>query len=187
MRQRTLGLLAAIDLLRSLPHELIGHGYWRGAGAESLALPPTCLVSSYPPGARYARHLDCYGDDNARALTLILYANDEAWSSGRDGGSLRLESGEGAVEVAPAGGTLVLFDSRRVWHEVLPSRRLRFAVTQWVYGVPAVAKPPFELPAARADGDAARRRAPLLELVRSEGLGRTQWQWASGADAPPRE
>jgi hypothetical protein len=37
-------------------------------------VPHTVLVSAYPPGdARYQRHLDCYGDDNARALTLILY------------------------------------------------------------------------------------------------------------------
>ena len=41
------------------------------------------------------------------------------------------------VEVEPSGGTLVIFESRRVWHEVLPSmRRLRFALTLWVYAAP---------------------------------------------------
>ena len=36
-------------------------------------------------------------------------------------------------EVTPRGGTLVIFESRRVWHAVKPSKRLRFATTLWVY------------------------------------------------------
>ena len=55
-------------------------------------MPGTVLVSAYPAGeAHYSRHLDCYGDDNSRALTLILYANDPSWDLARDGGALRAE------------------------------------------------------------------------------------------------
>ena len=85
-----------------------------------------------------------------------MYANEPGWDVARDGGALRAElaaapgggGGEGregrsggggggggatVVEVAPAGGTLVVFDARRIWHEVLPARRLRFAITLWVH------------------------------------------------------
>lgn len=36
--------------------------------------------------------------------------------------------------VSPAGGTLVLFDSRRLLHEVTPSHRDRYALTLWILG-----------------------------------------------------
>ena len=41
----------------------------------SPQVPGAILVSAYPPGAHYTRHLDNYGSDNRRALTLLLYAN----------------------------------------------------------------------------------------------------------------
>ena len=37
--------------------------------------------------------------------------------------SLDFRSNCGAVDVAPALGRLVLFDARRVWHEVRPARK----------------------------------------------------------------
>jgi Rps23 Pro-64 3,4-dihydroxylase Tpa1-like proline 4-hydroxylase len=36
--------------------------------------------------------------------------------------------------VSPVGGTLVLFDSRYLLHEVEPSHRDRLALTLWVVG-----------------------------------------------------
>ena len=50
-------------------------------------MPGVVLASAYDEGARYHRHLDCYGDDNARALTLILYANEAEWDTTADGGA----------------------------------------------------------------------------------------------------
>jgi SM-20-related protein len=83
----------------------------------------------YPAGARYARHRDRFRDDDARVLSCVLYLND-AWSDD-DGGALRLYTAEGAVDVAPAGGTFVAFLSADFDHEVLPARRERLSLTGW--------------------------------------------------------
>jgi SM-20-related protein len=84
----------------------------------------------YPPGTRYARHLDRFRDDDARVLTLIVYLNDE-WTDAH-GGALRVECGNGAPrDVCPEGGTLVAFLSDRFPHEVLPAARERLAFSGW--------------------------------------------------------
>jgi len=76
----------------------------------------------YPPGARYAPHVDRFRDDAARVLSCALYLNDD-WSAA-DGGALRLHlDGAPPLDVVPRGGTLVTFLSARLVHEVLPARR----------------------------------------------------------------
>ncbi len=88
----------------------------------------------YPPGARYARHLDCFRNDDQRVVTTILYLNPPGWTR-EDGGALRLwldpEGRQEPVEILPAGGTFVSFLSARFWHEVLPARRERLSLTGW--------------------------------------------------------
>ena len=172
-RQGTTELLRAVSLLRALPSEIQRHGY-----PTALQLPPTFLASAYPPGAHYKRHLDNYGADNARALTLILYANPD-WAEA-DGGALRAEVGGEAVDVLPRAGSLVLFDSRAVWHEVLPAKALRFAVTLWVYGPAAPPEAEGEgdrkpASAAKAAVGAAAAAAAGLSLARTPRG--TQWVW----------
>lgn len=208
VRQRTPTLLAAIDLLRSLPHALCSVGYHcpivgADGSASRLAIPPQVLVSTYPPGAAYKRHLDCYGgDDNARVITLILYANPN-WDP-RDGGELRAEAeaeadatpggggggggGDGAAAraemVLPTAGTLVAFESRRVWHEVRPSKGpLRFAVTLWVHAVPAEGDAGGVVGSAEerhGDGHERSARATLAALVakRTDEHGCTEYVWS---------
>jgi SM-20-related protein len=87
----------------------------------------------YPPGAFYKKHLDRFRDDDRRSLTIIVYLNEQ-WHED-DGGQLRVWtdlSGEGPpFDVLPEGGTLVAFLSDRFWHEVLPARRQRMALTGW--------------------------------------------------------
>ena len=85
----------------------------------------------YPPGSGYQRHLDRFRDDDRRALTVILYLN-ENWTR-EDGGLLRFwpESEAEPLDIVPAGGTLVTFLSERFWHEVLPARRERLSLTGW--------------------------------------------------------
>ncbi len=84
----------------------------------------------YPPGAHYARHLDRFRDDDARALSCVLYLN-RAWRP-EDGGALRLHLDEvGARDVLPQGGTLVVFLAGRLEHEVLPALRTRASLTGW--------------------------------------------------------
>jgi SM-20-related protein len=89
--------------------------------------------AAYPPGAFYRRHLDRFRDDDRRTLTAIVYLNQD-WRA-EDGGMLRfwpdLDGTGEPLEILPAGGTLVTFLSERYWHEVLPARRERLALTGW--------------------------------------------------------
>jgi Rps23 Pro-64 3,4-dihydroxylase Tpa1-like proline 4-hydroxylase len=92
------------------------------------------------------RHLDAPGDNEAggqRRLTLLYYINPD-WSPA-DGGCLRLypktqvpmasqeEEEEVFVDVEPVGDRLLIFQSRTIEHEVLPSQALRFSLTLWLY------------------------------------------------------
>merc|ERR1712107_222879 len=43
------------------------------------------------------------------------------------------------TDVFPRGGTLVVFDSRRMEHQVFPTREDRFALTSWIAGEPGLA------------------------------------------------
>lgn len=87
-------------------------------------------LACYPPGAGYARHLDRFRDDDARVISAVLYLN-EGWDAD-DGGQLRLyPDGRAAVDVQPEAGTLVLFRSADLPHEVLPARRERWSVAGW--------------------------------------------------------
>lgn len=83
----------------------------------------------YPPGAGYARHRDRFRDDDARVLSSVLYLN-AGWNAG-DGGALRLYLPEGDQDVVPRGGTLALFLSAEIEHEVLPARRERLSIAGW--------------------------------------------------------
>jgi len=84
----------------------------------------------YPAGARYARHRDRFRDDDARVLSIVLYAN-ASWRKA-DGGELRIHvSDERVHDVVPKGGTLVVFQSGRFEHEVLPATRERLSIAGW--------------------------------------------------------
>lgn len=87
-----------------------------------------CHYAVYPVGARYARHADRSPAGAERVVSVVLYLN-ETWRS-EDGGQLRLYS-EVPLDVEPCGGTLVLFMSERLEHEVLPTRVERCSLTGW--------------------------------------------------------
>ena len=64
--------------------------------------------AAYPPGSGYARHRDRFRDDDARAVSCVLYLND-AWRAA-DGGALRLHLAQGeTLDVLPEAGTFVAF------------------------------------------------------------------------------
>jgi SM-20-related protein len=83
----------------------------------------------YPAGAGYARHRDRFRDNDARVLSSVVYLN-RGWRAD-DGGALRLHLPDGTTDVAPVGGTLVLFLSDEIEHEVLPARRERLSIAGW--------------------------------------------------------
>ena len=101
----------------------------------------------YPAGGYYKRHIDSSdGVDDAgsgrRRVSFIAYLNELGWRED-DGGALRIHGGDDAdggsshgYDLLPEGGSLVLFDSKQVWHEVLPTRRERACVVGWMLEEP---------------------------------------------------
>lgn len=93
----------------------------------------------------YGRHFDSSSDDiitRKRKVSLLLYLNEDGWDGDKDGGILRAyippkkktnsgSDGANQQDVVPEGGKLVLFDSKTVEHEVLPTTKERWAVVGW--------------------------------------------------------
>src|SRR5690606_40913567 len=94
---------------------------FRVTGVQTCALPIS--------GAGYSRHLDRFKDNPLRTVSVVLYLNSQ-WQPG-DGGELRLHLPEGSVDVAPRAGTLAVFMSDSILHEVLPARRQRASLVGW--------------------------------------------------------
>ena len=112
--------------------------YWQALDALRIDLNRALLLglaeleahyALYPPGAGYARHRDRFRDDDARVLSSVLYLNAD-WSED-DGGALRLHLPAGCHDIAPRAGTLALFLSAEIEHEVLPAARERLSIAGW--------------------------------------------------------
>ena len=89
-------------------------------------------LALYPPGAFYRRHFDSFRGAANRVVSLVLYLNRE-WREG-DGGELVLYPPDGDRAIAriePRAGTLVLFMSEEIEHEVLPTRTNRAGIAGW--------------------------------------------------------
>ena len=138
-----LGLVAR--LLRALPAEVESQ-LGRQDRSWRLRVPTRLQAAVYDGScerpSNYRRHFDATPDNrmgrrNPRRLTCILYLNS-GWDVARDGGALRVyyprapgETVERHLDVAPVAGRLVLFDSRRVEHEVRQTFAARWALTLW--------------------------------------------------------
>ncbi|MFA6954678.1 MAG: 2OG-Fe(II) oxygenase [Thermoanaerobaculia bacterium] len=83
----------------------------------------------YAPGAFYKTHVDRLEASDERMISCTLYLNDD-WHD-EDGGALRLHVLGGPVDVLPEAGTMVVFRSDSVPHEVLVSSRERYSLTGW--------------------------------------------------------
>lgn len=147
-------LYAVSALLCALPDALAAKD---GTGLlAGLRVDPTTKLLANAPGVRHQTHLDWKGGDcNLRMVSCLLYINEADFGKA-DGGALRLytdladegavrhtppamaASGEEAphVDLAPLAGRLVLFLSRRIWHEALPASRDRYGMTLWVPALP---------------------------------------------------
>jgi SM-20-related protein len=112
-------LLAAFEGLRVALNRALGLGLFDFE----------CQYAIYPPGARYVRHLDRSPAGAERVVSTVLYLNG-SWRAA-DGGELRLYATPDALEIAPCAGTLVLFESARIEHEVRPAGRERLSVAGW--------------------------------------------------------
>ena len=85
----------------------------------------------YPPGTFYQKHLDRFRDDDRRAVSAVFYLNSDWFPE--QGGALRLYLADGReLDVLPEAGTLVVFLSADLPHEVLPATRERLSLTGWL-------------------------------------------------------
>ena len=88
--------------------------------------------SHYKPGAYYKRHVDAFKGETNRVLSLVLYLNSD-WAND-DGGELVLYKNEldmNGIKITPKLGTVSVFLSEEFPHEVLPTKRDRFAIAGW--------------------------------------------------------
>lgn len=91
----------------------------------------------YQPGDFYKKHVDAFRPaanerGSRRVLSLVTYLNP-GWQLA-DGGELVMYDTAGAAiiqKVMPAYGTLVVFLSTEVPHEVLPATRDRYSIAGW--------------------------------------------------------
>ena len=90
-----------------------------------------CHYACYPAGAFYRRHVDSFRGNNARQISTVLYLNED-WHDA-DGGLLKLYQGDQElISVKPEAGTLVIFLSETVPHEVTEARRERLSIAGWM-------------------------------------------------------
>ena len=126
-----------------------------GALGCKLATGLEAAFVVYPAGGYYRRHIDSIaGVDEAgsgrRIVSFICYLTPSGWTA-EDGGALRVHDNAkadgdcsydnakadgdcscGSQLVLPESGSLALFDSKRVWHEVETTRRERACLVGWM-------------------------------------------------------
>ena len=86
----------------------------------------------YEPGGFYKRHVDSFRGARNRVLSSVLYLNED-WDTA-DGGLLRIYAPDSDLllsEVTPEFGTLAVFLSEEIPHEVTPAHRDRFSIAGW--------------------------------------------------------
>lgn len=141
-------LVSALALLTAVCAELARLGK-----ESSRPLLPTkkAQLSCFEGGARYLPHRDGHPIETldpcmptrsqriagAREVSAILYLQTSwkpEWNGALRAHRAAADEGDletGHVDVAPEGGTLLLFRSKDLVHEVLPTESRRFALTMW--------------------------------------------------------
>ncbi|KAJ8599254.1 hypothetical protein CTAYLR_006214 [Chrysophaeum taylorii] len=89
----------------------------------------------YPKGGYYSRHVDDFETTeprrSRRRVSFVAYLTP-AWTD-HDGGYLRVFYGDRYADIPPLPGSLVLFDSYQIHHEVLPTNNERFCLIGWFH------------------------------------------------------
>jgi SM-20-related protein len=87
----------------------------------------------YPPGGFYKKHLDSFRGARNRIVSTVTYLTP-GWTES-DGGHLVLYDGQDDTQetarILPQAGTLAVFLSEDVPHEVLPPARERASIAGW--------------------------------------------------------
>ncbi len=90
--------------------------------------------AAYERGGFYKRHLDAFKGARNRVLSSVFYLNDD-WQEA-DGGGLAIYASNDSdaaplLTVMPEIGTMVIFLSEEIPHEVLPTQRNRYSIAGW--------------------------------------------------------
>lgn len=87
-----------------------------------------CHFARYQRGDYYQKHLDAFSGRSNRVLTTVSYLN-----SVTAGGELALYNEQNQLidKFLPTAGSLVLFESERFPHEVLPAVDTRYSIAGW--------------------------------------------------------
>ena len=90
-----------------------------------------CHFALYPPGGFYRLHIDALKGQRNRIVSAVTYLTPD-WRD-EDEGCLVLydEANHELVRILPRAGTLALFMSEEIQHEVLPPRRARCSIAGW--------------------------------------------------------
>lgn len=87
-----------------------------------------CHFARYQQGDYYQKHLDAFSGRSNRVLTTVSYLNSVS-----RGGELALYNEQDQLidKFLPTAGSLILFESERFPHEVLPAVDTRFSIAGW--------------------------------------------------------
>lgn len=87
-----------------------------------------CHYACYQAGDFYQKHVDAFHGRSNRVLTTVTYLNDVAM-----GGALALfdEQDQLLCQFQPQAGALLIFESERFPHEVLPTQQTRYSIAGW--------------------------------------------------------
>lgn len=87
-----------------------------------------CHFARYRQGDYYQKHIDAFSGRSNRVLTTVSYLN-----SVTAGGELALYNEHNVLidKLLPTAGSLVLFESERFPHEVLPAIDTRYSIAGW--------------------------------------------------------
>jgi SM-20-related protein len=87
-----------------------------------------CHFARYNQGDYYHKHLDAFSGRSNRVLTTVSYLN-----SVHRGGELALYNEDDVLiaQLLPTAGSLVLFESERFPHAVLPAVDTRYSIAGW--------------------------------------------------------
>jgi SM-20-related protein len=87
--------------------------------------------ANFACGASYARHHDRFKDNDARVLSLVCYLNLD-WPK-HAGGELRLHLPQRTHDISPERGTVAIFLSDEIEHEVLSTTQPRQSIAAWFH------------------------------------------------------
>ena len=86
----------------------------------------------YPHGTFYKRHLDTFQNDDRRKLSVVCYLNEDNWLP-ENGGELTIYTENGALDILPLPGRIVIFESQILEHEVkVVKASERMSITGWL-------------------------------------------------------